>query len=228
LPLAGIYETMRHLARPFLFLSALACAGPALAQEPAAPKSPYGFAAGIFASSIFRGNAGPTTGFSEVNYGDTFDTGAGLRLEGFREFTSEARGQIGLVYARWPGKFFMGGAFPAGAQYDDFSVIGPYIGGRATYGSVGGFEPYLLANVGAVYLSSLTVQSGGATIPYWTGSWKEYFEAGIGVARRTGSGTLTFDIRLTNFGAPKAADPSIAEATSVLSLYVGLGYEWKR
>ena len=228
MPLAGIYEMMRHSARPFLILCALACAGPALAQEPAAPKSPYGFAAGIFASSIIRGNAGPTTGFSEANYDDTFDTGAGLRLEGFREFTSDARGQIGLVYARWPGKFFMGGAFPAGAQYDDFSVIGPYIGGRATYGSCGGFEPYLLANVGAVYLSSLTVQSGGATIPYWANSWKEYFEAGIGVARKTGSGTLTFDIRLTNFGAPKAVDPAIAEATSVLSVYVGVGYEWKR
>lgn len=228
MPLAGIHQVMRHPARPFLILCALACAGPALAQEPAAPRSPYGIAAGVFATSMLRGNAGTTTGLSEVNYEDAFGTGAGLRLEGFREFTSEARGQIGLVYVRWPGKSFTGGAFPAGAQYDDFSVAGPYIGGRATYGSFGGFEPYLLANVGAVYLSSLTVQSGGATIPYWASSWKEYFEAGIGVARKTGSGTLTFDIRLTNFGAPKAVDPAIAEATSVLSVYLGVGYEWKR
>lgn len=219
---------MRISVRPFLILCALVCAAPALAEQPAAPTPTYGWAAGVFAANIIRGNAGATTGLSEVNYYDTFDTGAGLRLEGFRNFSSEARGQIGLLYVRWPGKFFAGGSFPAGAQYDDFSVIGPYIGGRATFGSWGGFEPYLLANAGALYLSSLSVQSGGAAIPYWSSSWRDYVEAGLGIARRTGSGTFTFDLRLSNFGAPKAVNVSIAEATSVLSLFLGVGYEWSR
>lgn len=217
---------MRQLTRPFFILCMLVGVAPALAQDSSSPTRTYGFATGVFVSSILRGNSGSTTGFSESNYDDTFGTGAGLRLEGFRNFSSEARAHVGLVYTRWPGKFFTGGAFPAGAQFDDFSLAGPYLGGRATFGSWGGFQPYLLANVGAVYLSSLTVQSGGATIPYWDGSWQEYFEAGVGVARKTGSGTLTFDLRLQDFGRPKSANSPIADATVGLMLLFGVGYEW--
>lgn len=204
----------------------LACAAPALAQDPASPTPAYGFAAGVFAASFTAGDSGPMTPLSDTRYSDTFGTGAGLRLEAFRKFSPEARAHIGLVYARWPGKFFTGGNFPAGAQFDDLSFFGPYIGGRATIGSWGGFQPYLLANVGAVYLSSLAVQSSGATIPYWTGSWRDYYELGVGVARKTGSGTLTFDLRLQDFGAPKSANSPIADATTGLSLLFGVGYEW--
>jgi len=219
----------RHLARTFCILCLLVCAAPAPAQGPAPPSRTYGFAVGAFAASFFGGNSDSTDpSLPQTDYSDTFGTGAGLRLEAFRNFTSEARGQIGLVYTKWPGKSFTGGAFPAGATYGDFSLLGPYLGGRATFGGWSGFVPYLVVNLGAVYLSSIDVQSGGVTMPYWTGRWREYMEVGVGIVRRTGNGALTFDVRLQDFGKPSPNNPAISGSSAGISLLFGVGYEWER
>ena len=218
----------RHLERPFCILCLLVCAAPAPAQDPAPPNRTYGFAVGAFASTFIGGNSASTDpSLPRTEYSDTFGTGAGLRLEAFRNFSSEARGQIGLVYTKWPGQSFAGGAFPAGATYGDFSLLGPYLGGRATFGSWSEYVPYVVINLGAVYLSSMNVQSGGVTMPYWTGRWREYAEVGIGIARKTGSGTLTFDVRLQDFGKPSSNNPSITGSSTGISLLLGVGYEWE-
>ena len=206
-------------------LLALLAAVPALADG--APR--YGFAAGAFASSFIGGDSGPVTPLSETVYSDTFSTGFGLRLEAYRDFDSGWRGQVGLVYAGWGGEQFTGGEFPAGAQFGDFSLAGVYIGGRYSFGQGEGFRPYVLGNLGLVYLSELSVVSGGATIPYWSGNWRDYIELGAGVAKRTGgSGTITLDVRLQTFGAPEAATWPIGAATAGTSLLFGVGYEWER
>jgi hypothetical protein len=210
-----------------VLLCALLAAAPALAADGLQPASRYGFTAGAFVSQFIGGDSGPVTPLSETQYPDTFSSGGGLRLEAYQNYESGWRGQIGLVYASWSGKFFTGGEFPAGAQFGDFSLYGIYVGGRYPFGRADGFQPYVLGNFGVVNLSSLTVVSGGTTIPYWTGNWRDYLELGAGVARRAGSGTVTLDVRMQMFGAPQPATYPIAAATGGVSILFGVGYEWE-
>ena len=214
---------IRWLAAPVGLLAALLAAGPSFAED--APR--YGFAAGAFASSFIGGDSGPVTPLSETRYSDTFNTGFGLRLEAYRDFQSGWRGQVGLVYASWGGRHFAGGEFPAGAQFGDFSLAGIYLGGRFTFGQGESFTPFVLGNLGLVYLSELSVVSGGTTIPYWSGNWRDYIELGAGVAKRTSGGTWTLDVRLQTFGAPEPATWPIGAATAGTSLMFGVGYEWE-
>ena len=217
----------RHLITLSCFLCALLAGRPALAAEAAQSAPSYGIGVGAFVSQFVGGESGPETFLSDTSYTDTFNTGGGLRFEVFREFSEGMRGQVGLVYARWGGKFFTGGEFPAGAQFDDFSLYGAYFGGTVFMGGpTQGFQPYILGNLGLVYLSSLNVVSGGTTIPYWSGNWRDYLELGVGVARKMGNGRLTLDLRLQAFGKPNSATYPIAEPTGGQSLLFGIGYEW--
>jgi hypothetical protein len=187
----------------------------------------YGIAAGAFLSRFIGGDSGPETPLSDTAYGDTFQTGGGARIEGYRDFGSGWRGQIGLVHAQWRGKYFVGGEFPAGAQFGDFSLNGIYLGGRIAADSASGLQPYVLGNLGLVRLSSLSVQSGGATIPYWSDTWRNYLELGVGVAwKLRGNGAVTADVRLQAFGKPTSLNFPIAEATGGQSLLLNVGYEW--
>jgi hypothetical protein len=217
---------MGRLAAFTGFLCALLAAAPLQAED--VGPSRYGFAGGAFASSFIGGDSGPTTPLSDTRYSDTFGTGFGLRLEAFRNYDSGWRAQVGLVYAGWGGQHFTGGEFPAGAQFGDFSLADFYIGGRYPARGGTGYQPYVLGNLGLVYLSELSVVSGGSTIPYWAGNWRDYLELGVGVARRTGGGTWTLDVRLQTFGAPESATWPIGEATAGTSLLFGVGYEWER
>jgi len=218
---------MRTIAHLVVFVCAMLAAAPSQAQDPTQPASRYGITAGAFASRFIGGDSGPVTPLSETLYSDTFSSGLGLRLEVYRNFDSGWRGQVGLVYAKWDGEYFVGGEFPAGAQFGNFSLSGIYVGGRSPVGRGAGFHPYVLGNLGLVYLSELSVVSGGATIPYWSGNWRDYLELGAGVARRTGGGTLTVDVRLQVFGQPEAATWPIGAATTGTSLLLGVGYEWE-
>jgi hypothetical protein len=208
---------------PVALLAALLCA-PSLADEPAR----YGFGAGGFMSSFIGGDSGPVTPVSETRYPDTFGTGYGLRLEGYRNHGGGLRSQLGLVYASWSGKSFAGGEFPSGAQFGDLSLAGLYAGGRVAWASAPGWQPYVLGNLGLVRLSSLNVQSGATTIPYWSSRWRDYLELGAGIARSTGGGrSMTLDARLQVFGKPEAATYPIAAATSGSALMIAFGYEWE-
>jgi hypothetical protein len=219
-------RSKRRLSGFLVFLCALLVAAPSSAADESQLASRYGFAAGGFVSQFIGGDSGPVTPLSETQYPDTFSTGGGLRLETYRNYDSGWRAQIGLVYASWSGKFFTGGEFPAGAQFGDFNLYGIYVGGRYPFGRAEGFQPYVLGNLGVVHLSSLTVVSGGTTVPYWSGNWRDYLEIGAGVARRMGSGAITLDVRLQMFGAPAPAPYPLAAATSGSSILFGLGYEW--
>jgi hypothetical protein len=123
---------------------------------------------------------------------------------------------------------FAGGAFASSFIGGDSGPTTPLSDTRYsdTFGT--GYQPYVLGNLGLVYLSELSVVSGGSTIPYWAGNWRDYLELGVGVARRTGGGTWTLDVRLQTFGAPESATWPIGEATAGTSLLFGVGYEWER
>jgi len=197
------------------------------ADEVPVRPSGYGVAAVAFLSSFIGGESGPETPLSDTAYSDTFQTGGGARVEGYRDFGSGWRAQVGLVHARWRGAYFVGGEFPSGAQFGDFSLTGIYVGGRIASDRTSGLVPYVLGNLGLVRLSSLSVQSGGATIPYWSDTWRDYLELGAGVAwPLRGASAITVDVRLQAFGKPTSVNFPIAEATGGQTLLLNVGYEW--
>lgn len=207
---------------------ALFCTVSAWADEvpPAAPR--YGISIGAFVSTFSGGGqSGPQTPLSDTLYSDTFNTGGGFRIEGYKDFGAGWRGQVGLVHSQWSGKYFVGGEFPAGAQFGDFSLSGIYVGGRYSWALASAWSPYVVGNLGIVNLSSLTVETGGTTLPYWSGNWSDYLEMGAGVAWKLDDHqALTADLRLQVFGAPKSANYPIAEATGGTALMINVGYEW--
>lgn len=207
--------------------AALAFAAALLAAPLQAADVAHGYAAGVFLSQFVGGDSGPVTPLSETTYADTFNTGLGLRLEAYRRYESGWRGQVGLLYAAWSGKFFTGGEFPAGAQFGDFSLAGFYLGGRMDFGDGTGYQPYVLGNLGLVYLSSLSVVSGGTSIPYWSARWRDIIEIGAGVAKATGGGKFTVDLRMQTFGKPEPATWPVAAATAGTSLLLNVGYDWE-
>jgi hypothetical protein len=216
----------RHSSTYLLPFLALLAAAPAFAADEPQAASRYGFTAGVLVSQFMVGDAGPVTLVSEMPYADTFGTGVGLRLEGYRDYDSGWRAQVGLVYEGWSGKYFAGGEFPAGVQFGDFSVYGIYAGVRYLMGRADGYQPYIVGNLGAVYLSPLSVVTGGTTIPYWTGNWGNYFELGAGVSRRAGNGAITLDLRLQIIGAPDPATWPTTAATNSSSFLFSVGYDW--
>jgi hypothetical protein len=197
------------------------------ADETSGTEPGYGVAAGAFLSKFIGGDSGPETPLSDTAYGDTFQNGGGVRVEGYRDFGSGWRAQVGLVHAQWSGKHFVGGEFPGGAQFGDFSLTGMYLGGRIAADRASGLVPYVLGNFGLVRLSSLSVQSAGAAMPYWSDTWRDYLELGAGVAwKLRGASAITVDLRLQAFGKPTSVNFPIAEATGGQSLLLNVGYEW--
>lgn len=209
-------------------LCALLCTASAWADEIPPPTPKYGISIGAFVSTFFgESQSGPQTPLSNTTYSDTFNTGGGFRIEGYRDFDAGWRGQVGLVHSQWSGKYFVGGEFPAGAQFGDFSLSGVYVGGRYSWALASDWTPYVVGNLGIVNLSSLTVETGGTTIPYWSGNVRDYLELGAGVAWKLGHRqALTADLRLQAFGAPQSASYPVAEATGGTALLINVGYEW--
>lgn len=202
--------------------------GWAASQVPAEnPPAQYGVAVGGFVSSFVGGMSGPSTLVSDTRYGDTFGTGGGARFEVYRKSAAGWRGQAGFVHSRWPGRLFTGGEFPNGAQFQAFSLSGIYVGGRIDGEAHGPFSAYALGNLGLVRLSGLQVTSGGQTVPYWAGNWRDYLEVGVGVSWAAGPrSALAADVRLQAFGAPRSANFPVGEATGGQSLLFGFAYEW--
>ncbi len=225
----AIPQCLRKLLGHLCVSCVLLVGGVAFAEGPDQSKLFHGYAVGAFISQPFGGAAGPETLLSRTDWDDVFDTGGGLRFELFREQPGGWRGQVGLVYSGWDGKFFVGGVFPAGAQFSDFSLYGAYLGGTALLNStLLGYQPYFLGNLGLVHLSSVTAVTGGMTIPYWSGNWRDYLELGAGLRKKLNGGTLTLDLRLQVFGKPESANYPISAATGGQSLLLGIGYEWGR
>lgn len=210
-------------------LCAALCATAIGADVPSPQASVYGVTIGGFLSRFFgESQSGPETPLSNTRYQDTFETGGGFRLEGYRAVDPNLRLQVGLVHSRWSGRTFVGGEFPSGARFSDFSLNGLYIGGRYAASLDSAWAPYVLGNFGLVHLSSVTVDVGGTTSPYWTGNWRDYLEVGAGVSRRIGERqAMTVDVRLQVFGAPKPARYPIAAATGAVALMLNLGYEFE-
>jgi len=174
------------------------------------------------------GVSGPTTPLSDTYYSDTFDTGFGGRLELFYDWNANLRGQIGVVHNRWSGKFFTGGEFPDGAQFDDFSLTGLYIGLKVRFREAARLRPFILGNLGIVKLSSVKVTVNGNEIPYWSDTMRDYLDLGAGLEYQlTERAAVFFDVRLEVFGKPDSENWPIAEATGGDSLPITIGLDMR-
>ena len=189
----------------------------------------YGVSASVSRIKFFGGSqSGPETLLSDTNYQDTFDTGYGWRVEGFYEWKPALRVVLGIVHNEWDGKFFVGGVFPAGAQFDDFSLTGVYIGLKYRFRLNSRLRPFLLGNLGIVRLSSLDVTVSGSEIPYWDSTYRDYLNVGTGIEYRlTDKLALFLDARLELFGEPDSANSIISDATGASAFPITFGIDYK-
>jgi hypothetical protein len=185
-----------------------------------------GVSVSAFTAPFIGGDSGPETLLSPTYYQDTFGTGTGVHLEGFHDFGPMLRGQLGYVYTRWPGKNFTGGEFPAGASFSDFSLTGLYVGLKVRFLEDSRIHPFVLGNLGVVRLSSVDVNVGGVTSPYWGQTYRDYIELGTGLEYRfTREVAVYVDLRLESFGKPKSENPPISDATGGSSLTGSIGLD---
>ena len=189
----------------------------------------YGISAAVAIVPFFGGSqSGPETLISDTNYQDTFETGHGLRLEGFYEWTPTRRAILGFIHNQWDGRFFRGGAFPNGAQFDDFSLTGVYIGLKLRFRQDSRLRPCFLVNFGIVRLSSLDVTVNGSEIPYWDSTYREYLDLGAGIEYDLTDNVVFFlDARLELFGKPDSANPPISDATGASAFPITFGIDYK-
>jgi hypothetical protein len=189
----------------------------------------YGIGAAVAIVSFSGGSqSGPQTPLSDTNYQDTFETGHGLRLEGFYEWTPGISVILGLIHDEWDGKFFRGGEFPNGAQFDDFSLTGVYIGLKRRFKRDSRFRPFLVGNFGIVRLSSINVTVNGSEIPYWDSRLRDYLDLGVGIeSDLTDNVAFFMDVRLVVFGRPESVNPPISLATGATPLQITFGIDYK-
>ena len=212
----------------FIWPAAYDTSGFAAEENPSGmqQESKYGISFALAVLPFVGGDSGPTTPISETDYKDTFDTGYGGRIEIFYDWTEEWRFYLGGVYNRWKGQFFIGGEFPNGAQFDDFSMAGVYIGAKYRFNRESRLRPYILGNLGIVSMSSLDVTVNGNKIPYWDQTIRDYLDIGAGIEYAlTNKVAVYLDIRLEAFGKPDSANYPIAEATGGQSLPITFGID---
>ncbi len=220
-----------------LLLSAIVLVIPLLAGTPALPaeaaESPeqqsghYGISFAVAVVPFVGGASGPTTLISDTDYKDTFDTGYGGRVEFFYDGSHGWRFYLGGVYNQWKGKFFQGGEFSEGAQFDDFNLAGIYLGAKYRFNRESNMRPYLLGNLGVVSLSEVNVTVNGNKRPYWNQTYRDYLDLGVGVEYGlTKRIALFIDVRLEIFGKPDSVD-FIAAATSGSTLPVNFGIDYR-
>ncbi len=192
-----------------------------------AHETSLGISVGLFGSQFIGGDSGPETLVSPTHYNGTFGTGVGGRVELFKDFNPTWRGQIGVVHTRWSGKNFSGGEFPSGAKLGKFNLTAIYAGAKAHVFETKTLQPYVVGNLGAARLPSVSITTGGMTQPYWSSSWTSYLELGAGVGYPLSSATvLTSDLRLQLFGAPKSANHPISDATGGSALLFSVGLDF--
>ena len=197
------------------------------AEEESTYNPHYGMSAAVAIVPFYGGASGPTTPISETNYPDTFDTGIGTRLEIFYDWTPAWRYYLGGVYNKWEGKFFRGGEFPEGAQFDDFRMAGIYIGVKYRFNQGSPWRPYLMGNLGLVSLSAIDVTVDDAEIPYWKKTYRDYLDMGVGIEYSlTGNVAVFLDYRLELAGKPNSINFPIAEATGSSSFPITFGIDF--
>ena len=194
----------------------------------AKPQSKYGISFALAAVPFIGGESGPTTLVSDTKYQDTFDTGYGGRLEIFADRSSGWRFCLGGIYNQWKGAYFKGGEFPQGAQFDDFSLAGFYIGTKYRFNRASTVRPYVLGNLGLVSLSSVDVTVNGNKIAYWDQTYRDVLDLGAGIEYGLSPKTAIYvDIRLELFGKPDSAYSFMAEATGGQALPISFGIDFR-
>lgn len=203
----------------------------ALIALPGSAAGPYGLSVSGAGIPFVSGDAGE--GVGAPKYKDAFDTGWGARLEGYYDFTSSLRGQLGFTYQSWGGSDFQG------VQFDDLKMWAIYAGGKYRFLPGTPFRPYLVADVGYANLDSVdvTLQAplvvgnivfpAGTAVSYWDKTGTYFADLGLGFEYMlTPNLGIYLDARAQIFGpADKGIIPT-AEADPGISVPISLGLNY--
>jgi len=152
---------------------------------------------------------------------DAFDTGWGLRVEPYYDFTSLIRGQFGFAYNSWSGKNY------GGVNFDDLKMITYYIGVKIRFLPNSKIRPYVVADIGGASISGVKVSGpgvpGGQT-QYWDSTNTLFLDIGGGVEFNVAPKVSLFiDIRAQGTGEPKSAASPASDSDGITSFPISAG-----
>ena len=187
-----------------------------LATVPAFAEGPAGISLAGAAVPFIEGDAG--TGIGAPQYDDIFDSGWGIRMEPYYDFSQELRGLIGFTYQSWSGGTY------SGFEFDDLNLWSFYFGIKYRFFPGSAVRPYVLADFGYAHLDSVDISTGGAKATYWDDTNTYLLDFGGGVELVISQNfSMYVDIRQQIFGEPDSALPPSSDAESPLSMPISVG-----
>ena len=194
--------------------------GFALSQA-SAGESPFSVSfAGQYIPFI-AGDAGSGSGAPE--YGDAFDNGGGILVEAAYRIAPQIGLLGGVSYE------YNSGSSHDGISFDDLNVVTLYVGGKYYFiTQTKGWNPYVRADIGATYYSSVDISYMDSDSDYWDNSWEFMCDAGAGIEYRFDNLGLFFEVKARYTDAPStaAALKEYADADSSWTMPVVLGVEF--
>ncbi len=171
--------------------------------------------------SFIDGDAGSGSGAPE--YSDAFDDGGGILVEAAYRITPQIGLLAGVSYEYYSGDKH------DDISFDDLNVTTLYVGGKYYFiVKKNGWNPYLRADIGATYSSSVDISYLGADSDYWDSSWAFMCDAGIGVEYRFDNLGLFFEVKARYTDEPSTASAlkEYADADSSWTVPVIFGLEY--
>jgi len=192
-------------------LSMVIAAVPSLASD-----KNVSFRLGVAGVPFTGGDAG--SGEGAPAYDDAFKTGYGATCEMAYHYNNRISLLGGLGFERNEGREYMGITFSTrrvtplyvGAQYHFRPRTATWI-------------PYARLDVGAAYLGSVDVSSGGLTSRYWDSSWVGMFAVGGGLEYRMDWVSVYLDIKVRYLGDPDSSMGTLSDADPSWTVPVTLG-----
>jgi len=169
------------------------------------------------------GDAGQDSGWLNNNapkQNDAFDTGWGVRIEPYYDFTSLVRGQFGVAYNEWGGKTFNR------VTFEDLKITTYYVGVKIRFRPNTNIRPYVVSDIGVANIGGVKVSGSGVPVgrsQYWESTTTAFFDIGGGVEFNVAPKVSFFlDMRVQATGEPNSPFPS-GESAGIGSIPISAG-----
>ena len=191
----------------------------AMAEEKIVNESKFSLRLSPGFTPFLAGDAGE--GQDAPDFDDLFDDGYGLLMEAAYRLHPNLSLIGGIGYEEYDGNS------REGLKFEDLEAVPIYLGCRLYIPSGHAVKPYIQAQTGAMYLSSVDVSWESLSATYWDSSWVFMGAAGIGFDYRIGAWDISAGVDLRYTGAPdNNLDAADADGFWTLPIHLGISYSF--
>jgi len=201
-------------------LLAFVLLGFALSQA-SAGECPFSISLAGQYTPFVSGDAGSGSGAPE--YDDAFDGGIGFLVEAAYRIAPKIGILGGISYESYSGDKH------EDISFDNLDVVNLYVGGKYYFiAQENGWNPYVRADIGAVYFSSVDISYTGIKSDYWDSSWELMGDVGAGVEYRYDKLGFFFEVKARYMDEPSSSSAlkEYSDADSSWTLPVVFGIEY--